>query len=282
MSVLGHVPVGDSPHEVVVSEDGKTAFVANYGAQMAGHTLSVIDLEKRIELRRVELLPLMRPHGIQVIGKRVYFSAESNRAFASYDPEADKIDFIMGTGQTASHMIVGNANETRFYTANIASNTITAFEFNSRPPAQNRIFQITVGNQPEAIDLSPDGKEVWIGLNVDKTIQIIDTDQKTVSATIDLGERPYRVRFSPDGKLVIATLTNRNEIAFIDAKSRKEIKRIKTESYPLGVIISKDSKLAYVTAVQNDCVLKIDLTEFKIMQKAVAGAGPDGVALTGI
>jgi YVTN family beta-propeller protein len=36
MKVTGKVPTGDGPHEVVLSTDGKTAYVANYGAQVPG------------------------------------------------------------------------------------------------------------------------------------------------------------------------------------------------------------------------------------------------------
>jgi len=82
MKVTGRVAVGDGPHEVVLSEDGKTAYVANYGAQTPGSSLSVIDIETMKETRRVDLLPLMRPHGLQMIGGRIYFTAETNRAIA--------------------------------------------------------------------------------------------------------------------------------------------------------------------------------------------------------
>src|SRR5215207_3473198 len=60
MKVLGKVPTGDSPHEVILLSDGKTAIVANYGAQTPGNSFSVIDVEAQKELRRVNLLPLMR------------------------------------------------------------------------------------------------------------------------------------------------------------------------------------------------------------------------------
>ena len=58
MKILGKVPTGDSPHEVVLSSDGKTAFVANYGAQTPGSSLSVVDTEARKELRRVDLIDM--------------------------------------------------------------------------------------------------------------------------------------------------------------------------------------------------------------------------------
>ena len=57
MKLVGKVPTGDSPHEVVLSADGKTAFVANYGAQTPGSSLSVIDVATLKEIRRVDLSP---------------------------------------------------------------------------------------------------------------------------------------------------------------------------------------------------------------------------------
>src|SRR5688500_8462737 len=63
MKIVGRVPTGDGPHEVVLSADGRTAFVANYGAQTRGSSLSVIDTTTAKEIRRVDLSPLMRPHG---------------------------------------------------------------------------------------------------------------------------------------------------------------------------------------------------------------------------
>src|SRR5689334_4171156 len=60
--VIGEVATGTGPHEVAVSADGKLAFVANYGDQTPGESLSVIDIANRKELRRVNLSALRRPH----------------------------------------------------------------------------------------------------------------------------------------------------------------------------------------------------------------------------
>lgn len=282
MKVLGKVLTGDSPHEVVIMPDGKTAIVANYGAQTPGNSFSVIDIEAKKELRRVNLLPLMRPHGIQEIGGKVYFTSETNRLIARYDVAADKVDWIMGTGQNASHMIAGSADQKKFYTANIASDSVTAFEFQNVPPAGSKIIHIPVGKQPEAIDLSPDGKEVWVGLNADKAIDIVDTATGKVKERIDLGERPYRVRFTPDGKQVVSTVPNTKQIVVTDSATRKEIKKIQLESVPLGIVFSKDGKIAFVTVVQSDYVLKIDLEKGEVTGKVEIGQGPDGIALFGM
>jgi len=282
LKLLGNVGVGDFPHEVLASKDGKLAFVANYGQRTPGTTLSVIDVRARRELRRVDLFPLIRPHGMQEIGGKIYFTAETNRVIVRYDPKTNKVDWVMGTGQNASHMIVGSGDQKRFYTANIASNSVTAFELRSVPPAASRITQIPVGKQPEAIDISPDAKEVWVGLNAENAIDIINTSTRKVVDRIVLGARPYRVRFTPNGKQVYSTLPATKEIVVNDTVTRKELKRIMLESVPLGIVFSKDNKFAFITTVQKDGVIKFDMEKYEVVGEGSAGVAPDGIALAGM
>lgn len=281
MSVLGKVPTGEGPHEVVLLADGKTAIVANYGNQTPGSSFSVIDTETKKELRRVDLMPLMRPHGLQELGGKVFFTSETNRLIGRYDPATNRVDWLMGTGQNATHMIVVTPDQQKIYTANIGSDSVTAFEATTNPNNPWKMTQVAVGKQPEAIDVSPDGKEVWAGLNVEGAIDVIDTTTNKVSGKVNLSGRPYRVKFSPDGKLVYATMPATKEIIVIDSATKKETKRIKLESVPLGIVFSKDGKTAFVSAVQNDFVLKIDLEKGEVTGRAASGTGPDGVALAG-
>lgn len=282
MKVVGSVPVGEYPHEVVLSADGKTAYVANYGQQTPGSSLSVIDLEAKKEIRRVDLTPLLRPHGLVETGGKIYFTSETSRVIGRYDPATNRVDWLMGTGQNGSHMIVVTPDQKRMYTANIGSNSVTAFEFQNVPPAASRITHIAVGEQPEAIDLSPDGREVWVGLNKEGAIDIVDTTTNKFKEKIKLGERPYRVCFTPDGKYVLATVPDTKEIIVLDAATRKETRRMKLESTPLGIVFSKDSRTAFVSAVEQDYVLKIDLEKYEVLGKAPSGLAPDGVALGGM
>jgi DNA-binding beta-propeller fold protein YncE len=282
MKIVAKVATGDSPHEVVLSADGKTAFVANYGAQTPGSSLSVIDVASAKELRRVDLSPLMRPHGLQMIGEKLYFTAETNRVIARYDPAANKVDWIMGTGQNGSHMVVGTGDQKRFYTANIGSDSVTAFEFQNVPPAGSRVTHVSIGQQPEAIDLSPDGKEVWAGLNAEGAIDIVDTATNKFKEKVKIGGRPYRVKFTPDGKWVVNTMVATKEILVIDAATRKEAKRIKLESVPLGIVFSADGKTAFVSVVQPDAVLKINMETGEVLGKAETGQAPDGIAVAGL
>src|SRR5258708_37100290 len=126
--VVGTVPVGQAEHEITVSTDGKLAFVGNYGSREPGNTISVIDLAQRKELRRVDLGPLRRPHGMFFADGKVYFTAEINKLIGRYDPASNQIDWLLGTGQNSTHMVLISKDNNRMFTANIGSDSITIIE----------------------------------------------------------------------------------------------------------------------------------------------------------
>jgi YVTN family beta-propeller protein len=276
--VIGEVATGTGPHEVAVSADGKLAFVANYGDQTPGDSLSVIDLEAKKELRRVNLGALRRPHGIAESKGKIYFTAEANKLIARYDPAADRLDWLMGTGQDLTHMLVINQEQTRIFTSNIASDSIGVME----PMGQGGNWHYTVipvGKRPEAIDLSPDGKEVWTAHSQDGGVSVIDADSKKVVATISaLTKHSNRLKFTLDGKLVLISDAESNQVLAIDAKERKLVKKITVGATPLGIQMAPDGKTAYVACSQDGKVAIVDLATLAQTGSIDVGPGPDGMA----
>ncbi len=125
----GNVPTGQDPHELAVSADGKLAFASNYGGgPQGGNTLSVIDIEARKEVHRVDLSPLSRPHGLWVADGKVFFTAEANMAIGRYDPASNKVDWLLGLGQDRTHMILVSKDLKTIFTSNVSSNTISIIE----------------------------------------------------------------------------------------------------------------------------------------------------------
>lgn len=277
LRVLGKVPTGDGPHEVVASADGRIAYVANYGTQQkVGNSISIIDIVARREIKRLELGPLFRPHGIVLANGKVYFTAEVNRVIARYDPAKDKVDLIIGTGQSITHMLAVTPDGKRVYTTNIVSGTVTSIDFTL--PVHQQVAQIEVGKGPEAIDVSPDGREVWVGQNGDGSISIIDTATNKVKETIKVGEVPIRVKFTPDGKRVLVSDPKAGELVVLDAATRKELKRMKVAGTPVGILVTPDGSRAFIAAMEANKVLVLDLTKLEMAGAIEAGQGPDGLA----
>ncbi|HEV2881055.1 MAG TPA: hypothetical protein VGX24_07230 [Pyrinomonadaceae bacterium] len=279
LKVLARVPVGEGPHEVVASSDGRTAYVGNYGTQqVVGSSLSIIDIAARKEVKRVDLGALRRPHGIIEAGGKIYFTAEANRAVARYDPATDKVDWLMGTGESISHMLVITPDAKKIYTANMLSNTVTALNVGA-PPTPPNITQIAVGKTPEGIGISPDGREVWAANRADGTISIIDTTtNKVVETLAKFSQLPFRVAFTPDGRRVLIPDPVGGELVVFDAATRKETGRIKIEGGTVGVAVAADSRRAYVALQETGSVAAVDLEKMEVTGKVATGKGPDGIA----
>ncbi|QJR11967.1 Hydrazine synthase subunit beta [Usitatibacter rugosus] len=276
MKVLGRVATGRGPHEAVASADGKLAYVANYGDQSPNNSLSIIDLATLKEVKRVDLGALVRPHGLAEHGGKIYFTSETSRTVARYDPATDKVDWIAGTGQSTTHMLALSPDGKKIYTANIQSDSVTVLTIG--PPTPAAIVQVAVGKSPEAIDASPDGREVWVGQNGDGRISIIDTATNTVKDSFKVGELPIRLKFTPDGKRVLVADPKNDALVVVDVATRREVKRIAIDGVPLGIQMAPDGKRAYVSRAQAGKVDAIDLEKLEVVGSVETGKGPDGLA----
>ena len=279
LKVAARVAVGEGPHEVVVSADGRTAYVSNYGTQgVVGSSISVIDIAARKELRRVDLGALRRPHGMAVVGGKLYFTSETSRSVGRLDPATDKVDWVMGTGASVSHMLVVTPDGKKVFTANMLSDTVTALAVGA-PPTPPGIAHIPTGKTPEGIGISPDGAEVWAANRADGTVTIIDAATNKVKETIaKFSQLPFRVAFTPDGKRVLIPDPVGKELIVFDAATRKEAGRIKIEGDPLNAVVTPDNRRAYVTLGALNGVASVDLDTMKVLARAETGQGPDGIA----
>ena len=195
-NVLGRVPVGQGPHELVTSTDGKLAFASNYGTGPApGHTISMIDIAAQKELRRIDVAPLSRPHGLAFLNGKLYFTAEADKKVARYDPARDRIEWQFETGQTTTHMVLATRDSMNVYTSNIGSDSVSAIQQGSNGVWTQMV--IPVGKGPEGIDLSPNGREIWSAHSRDGGVSVIDTSTRKVVQTIAIGtKRSNRIKLT--------------------------------------------------------------------------------------
>jgi YVTN family beta-propeller protein len=278
LKTVAQIPVGEGPHEIAVSDDGKFAFVANYGARAPGSTISVIDLVAQKELRRVDLGALRRPHGIAFADGKVWFTAEDNKLIARYDPAPNQIDWILGLGQNRTHMLVFSKDRSLLFTSNIQSDSVTLLQRRSDPSGWSAT-NIPVGKGPEGGDVSPDGREFWAANSGDGSVSIIDVAARKVVQTLDVRtNRSNRLKFTLDGKLVLISDLGSNALLILDAASRKEVKRLNLGKQPEGILIPPDGSRAYVAVAGEKTVAVLDLKTLEVTARISAGGGPDGLA----
>ena len=302
LKVLAKAPVGNDPHEVIASADGKTAYVSNYGSG-AYNTLAVIDLVEQKPLPQIDLGPLRGPHGLMFAGGKVWFTAEAAKAIGSYDPATKKIDWILGTGQNRTHMIFVFAGLKRIVTTNVSSGTVSIIDKTAGrpgpppgapppgaqgPPPRGSMGPpggdwdetvVKVGNGSEGFDVSPDGKEIWVANAQDGTVSIIDAATKKVTETLAANAHgANRLKFTPDGKKVLVSSLGGEDLIVLDAATRKEIKRIKLGHGAAGIQMQPDGARAFVACSPDNYVAVIDLKSLEVTGHIDVGTEPDGLA----
>ena len=279
LKVVAKVPTGATPHEVAASPDGKFAFVSNYGPHGDGNSISVIDLVAQKETR-VDLGDLHGIHGIAAWDDKAIFAAERAGLLGRYDPAERKVDWKIELNQGAPHMVVINSDASLMATSNMRSDTISILE---RAPGGAAWTQavVAVGKRPEAIEISPDGKEIWTATFGDSAVSIIDIAARKVKQTFDSHtQRANRLRITPDGKYALLSDLAAGELVIFNAPGRKEIKRLKLGTDVEGILIEPSGKRAFVAITADDRVAVLDLHTLNIATRFSPGPGtnPDGMA----
>ena len=282
-ALVATIPTGNGPHEVAVSPDGATAWVANYGAQTPGSTLTVLDLTKRTARGTFDLGEYARPHGIVPLpGGKLLVTSEVKKAVAVVDGASGKILRAIPTDQDGSHMVVASRDGRRAYTANIGSGSVSVLDIEKG----TLVGTIPTAKGAEGIDLSPDGRTLWVTNNQSHSVSVIDTAQAKVVATIACPGFPIRARFTPDGARVLVTTPETGELVVYEAASRTEQARIRLpalapvgKAVPVGVLVDPAGTTAFVSDTQGGKVILVDLQKLRVTGSFEAGSHPDGLGL---
>jgi len=283
---LAKLPVGRGPHEVIVSPDGRTAYVSNFGpygicppgdtmCKTPGNTITVLDLAERKVKATYDYGSNKGQHGsvISRDGKYVWVTSETPQSLLEIDTATGKIVNQWMTKQERSHLVVVTPDEKKFYVTNTISGSVSAIE-----RATGAVKVIPIGKGAEAITISPDGREVWVGMPVDNKIAVISTAKDEVVETLDSGgKQPQRIRFTPDGNEVWVSHVAADTLTVIDAKSRKVVANVSVGKRPQGIVFSPDGHRGYFALSGSNQVAVIDVPGRKLVENFETGLDPDGI-----
>ncbi|HEY8052154.1 MAG TPA: cytochrome D1 domain-containing protein [Steroidobacteraceae bacterium] len=99
---------------------------------------------------------------------------------------------------------------------------------------------------PERVELSRDGGQLFVTDEDDARLTVIDTRRGTVLARIKVGREPEGVRASPDGRWVLVTSEGEGSVAIVDAHRHRVLRTVMVGARPRDIAFSRDGRSAYV------------------------------------
>jgi YVTN family beta-propeller protein len=279
------MPTGLGPHEAAVSPDGKRAYVADDGAYNVfregsrsgpGKTITVLDLAERKVTATWDLGEYTQPHGIVASrdGKSLWVTVEGAKAVIELETSTGKVRKAWKTGQDVGHMVAVTPDETKLYVANIGSGNVTLIDRRT-----DAVTHVATGEGAEGIDVSFDGKEVWIANRGANTVTVLSTtSDKEIASFPSGGTMPIRVKFTPDGEQVWVSNARSASVTVVDAASRKLLGTIEVGAVPVGIQMTPDGKTAFVANTNDDKVSVVEVSSRKVTAVFSPGKEPDGMA----
>jgi YVTN family beta-propeller protein len=272
---LARVETGPGPHEVAVTPDGSTAFVANYST----NSLTVIDVANRSAQGMIDLGEHQNPHGIVVSkdGKSVWVTTEGSQDLVEVDVESRQVKRAIHTGQRVTHMVALAESHDKAYTANIGSGNVTAIDTKKGEV----IEQIRTGDGAEGIAVTPDEKFLLVTNRAAGTFTVIDIATHEIVKSLEVGGFPIRVEVTPDGKRALISQATSATLIEIMTDDWTPGRWLEVGAMPVGIEILPDGKTAIVANTRDDMLTVVDLDSFQAVRTITGGDEPDGMAYVG-
>lgn len=192
-------------------------------------------------------------------------------------------------------MVAVDAAGARAYVANIGSGTTTVLELDTG----RKLADLPTGEGSEAVALTPDGRELWVGARAAGHVAVVDTASLEIVERIPVAGVPIRIAITADGRSALVSCAGSSELVAFDVASRKERARRKVDvplaadaaerpfaglapgsALPVGLTLSGDGSSIYVAATMADRIVQYDLARLDPIRVIEVNGEPDGMATT--
>ncbi|SFU74199.1 hypothetical protein SAMN05216480_11817 [Pustulibacterium marinum] len=288
---LVSIPAGPNTHEVVVTDDGKTAYISNPGNSDL-HEINVIDLEQHQALENIDTSPFLGPHGLQLIGDNLWFTAQGSKTVVCYNIKSKTFDWTMGTGQDVTHMIHVSPDQQSFYTTNVQSGTISIFKHTLLEPTvpptgklppnakshwdwEQKLIDAGIG--VEGFDVTNNEEELW-AVTPTGLLTIINLKNPEEKIQLETGIKgAHRLQFTPDNTFAVIVSVATGEVVKYEVATRKKVATFKMAQ---GGEMLMDTILnrVFISCPIDGYIAVVDLDEMKEVGRFSVGARPDGMA----
>ncbi|MCW5664409.1 MAG: PQQ-dependent catabolism-associated beta-propeller protein [Piscinibacter sp.] len=153
------------------------------------------------------------------------------------------------------------------------------------PATQKSVRRVPLGDEPEAFDLSPDGRTIYVSNEDEAEASFVDAATGKVLKSVKVGQEPEGVKVSADGKTLYVTSEVASLVHVIDVAQAKVVKNIKVGKRPRRMAITADGKELWVTNELDTSVSIVSTATHEVIDTikfAVKGARAEDITPVGI
>ncbi|MCE3554319.1 Hsp70 family protein [Pseudonocardia sp. RS11V-5] len=278
-TVSGTVPVGKNPQDVLLSPDGRTAYVVNSGS----NSISLVDTGTNAITATVPVSngpPQFA--SISPDGARLYVSV--------YDPgtsattAVNTVDVVDTGSHSITHIIpVGlhpyasavSPDGNTILVPNHDSADISVIDWRTR----SVVARIPVKPNPHFVAFTKDGSKAFVADHESNVVSVLDVQSRTVTAVIPVGRSPHSLAVSPDQSSVYVVDYDQNTVSVIDVASEKVTGTIPVGANPQSVVFAPDGRHAYVANNGDGTVSVIDTGTRAVVSTVQVGRSPTTIAV---
>jgi YVTN family beta-propeller protein len=203
---------------------------------------------------------------------RIYVSNEDSGEITVLDPAAGQVLQRLSVGKRPRGIKLSPDGKLLFVALSGSPNAGPGVDESKLPPPDRSADGIGVvdlatfkllrtlpsGQDPEAFDLSPDGKTLYISNEETAEVTVLNVATGKVARRVPVGKEPEGVTVRPDGKVVYVTCEGDAEVVAIDTATLKVLSHMHTEPRPRSVVFTRDGSTAFATAERGAAVTVLD------------------------
>lgn len=114
------------------------------------------------------------------------------------------------------------------------------------------------GKDPEVLDVTGDGKRLWVSNEDAAEASLVDIDAGQVLRQVPVGKEPEGVTIHPAGKVVYVTNEEANSVSVLDIESGQSVAQVATGGRPRSVVFTGDGLRAFVACETTHALTIID------------------------
>lgn len=160
------------------------------------------------------------------------------------------------------------AQDLRLYVGNSRGDDVSVVDLTSLKV----IGDVKLGDRVHGVAVQPDGKRLFVTVESDHTLRIVDTKTGQMQA-IRVGGRPNQVAVTPDGKYAVVPIRDGDKVDIVDVANGKVVKSLPIKE-PHNALNAGSNRYIFVSSMASHKINIIDLERMDYSAVIPVGGRP--------